>query len=331
MRQPFWWQRRGVVALSLWPLTLLWRGGAALRNLLKQPRDVSVPVIAIGNVTAGGGGKTPTTQWIAEWCRRHHITVHIISRGYGGTQPAEPHRVDPATDRASYTGDEPLLLAQTTPVWVCRDRHKAAQAAIAAGATLILLDDGAQQRQLATDATILVFDGGFGIGNAMLMPAGPLREDWQSAVSRADLLAVIGTADTAFLATLQTNSAAPLALAQFIGLQPVPTGPLLAFSGIARPEKFFNYLREQGAELVDSVAFADHHPYQIEEIELLLERAEASDAQLISTAKDWIRIPQCYQSQVIRLDGELRWQGGNPLEAWLLRTCNALEVTVNHE
>ena len=192
MRAPDFWRRGGgPLGAVLTPLG--WGYGLAtrLRLAMANPFKASVPVLCVGNLIAGGAGKTPVTLSLGRRLMDQGRKVHFLSRGYGGRR-AGPLRVDPDHHGAREVGDEALLLARCAPAWVARDRPGGCRAAIAGGARAIIMDDGFQNPYLAKDVSLLVVDGAYGFGNGRVMPAGPLREPVEAGLARADALVLIG-------------------------------------------------------------------------------------------------------------------------------------------
>ncbi len=315
MRAPaFWYQPPGFRAALLSPLAAVYTA-TTHRRLRKGPwTQVSVPVICIGNINVGGTGKTPTVIALLDQLRDMGIQAHVVSRGYGGSE-AGPIRVDERQHTAQQVGDEPLLIAAFGPCWVARNRRAGAEAAIAAGAQVILLDDGLQNPSLHKDLSVVVVDAATGFGNGRVMPAGPLREPLAEGLARADLVISIGDheAQSSFDVNKERWQAEIL---------PLPTGMdwsgrYIAFAGIGRPGKFFATLKALGADIISTHEFDDHEPYSAPVIQRLISEADAKSAQLVSTEKDIVRLPPDLRRHVIALPVRLRFHDTEIVKARL--------------
>ncbi|HZT51804.1 MAG TPA: tetraacyldisaccharide 4'-kinase [Stellaceae bacterium] len=320
---PEFWARRGALSLLLAPLGCAYDAAGAARRAIIRPYRAPVPVICVGNLVAGGAGKTPVVADLARRLTARGVAVHVLSRGYGGAL-AGPVRVDPDQHDAAAVGDEPLMLARSAPSWIARDRAAGARAATAAGAQAILMDDGLQNPTLAKTLSLVVLDGDYGFGNRRVIPAGPLRESIASGLARADAVVMLG-AD-------RTGAAAFLGSIPVLQAEPRPAGAklagrrLVAFAGIGRPQKFFDHFARTGAEVVVARGFPDHHPYSARELEELAAAARQAEAELITTEKDWVRLAPAWRSRIAYLPLTIEWQDERALDALL---AGALERTTH--
>jgi tetraacyldisaccharide 4'-kinase len=324
MRAPDFWftapDHPGLLPRVLAPLGWLYAAGTARR--LRQPGyQPQVPVICVGNLTAGGAGKTPTVMALTHRLSGRGHAVHIVSRGFGGSLSG-PVLVDVAKHSAAEVGDEPLLLSAFAPVWVARDRAAGVRAAEAAGAGVILMDDGFQNPAVQPSLGIVVVDAAKGFGNGRCLPAGPLREPVSTGLARANLVLTIGdgAAQTEFGRLWGNAIRVPRLQGELLPLQ---TGmdwkgePVLAFAGIADPSRFFATLKAAGAKVLRGEALADHEPLS----ETLLRRLEAEavalGAQLVTTEKDAARLPPHWRAKVLILVVRLGVRDWAPLDAKL--------------
>lgn len=320
MRTPaFWYRPPGLAAASLTPLSWLWRAGAALRR--RQPVAVPVPVLCVGNLVAGGTGKTPVVRDMVERLQARNVAAASLSRGHGG-RLAGSLAVDPAHHTVGDVGDEPLLLARHHPAWIGRDRAMAAQAMAAAGVRAIIMDDGFQNPSLHKDLSLIVVDGGAGFGNGRVIPAGPLRETLSAGLSRAHALVVVGEGPGVG-AVLSVAGDLPILSARLVPDPAVAATlrdrPVLAFAGIGRPAKFFDSLAMIGARLVGQVPFGDHHAFTPAELSALSDRAAQADALLVTTEKDAMRLSPEWRRFVTVLPVRLSWDDPAAVERLLDR------------
>jgi tetraacyldisaccharide 4'-kinase len=293
MREPgFWWRSDSAAAHLLAPAAAAY-GFIAARRMAQPGWRAGVPVLCIGNFTVGGSGKTPTAIAVAKLLTEAGRRPFFLSRGYGGAL-AGPVRVD--TQGAAAVGDEPLLLARIAPTVVARNRPAGARAAVAAGAGAIVMDDGWQNPSLAKDLVIAAIDGRRGTGNGRVFPAGPLRAPLEKQLDHADALLVIGPPGSAAAAAIA--AAERRRLPQFAGdLIPDPAAierlagtRVLAFAGIADPDKFFATLEASGITVAARRGFPDHHRYAPDEIARLVADAGAQRLTLVTTEKDAARL-----------------------------------------
>lgn len=298
-REPKWWYG----AQQHWQATLLspvgMLVGAIASARLKRPASYRsrLPVICIGNFTVGGSGKTPLALLIAKLISEEERSPWFLSRGYGG-RIAGPTRVDPAVHSSSDVGDEPLLLTRQAPTFISRDRCAGAKAieAVAPDNAAIVMDDGLQNPYLAKDLIVAVVSGERGLGNGLVIPAGPLRAPLSAQIGLADLVVVTRQGqheNRGLLDSLRALTQAPVIFAE---TRPAASATemrgrrVVAYAGIANPDRFFSMLDELGAVVVERRIFADHHAFSENEARALLDSARLLSADLVTTEKDLARL-----------------------------------------
>lgn len=323
MRPPEFWKaeasgRDAALALRalLTPVSWAYAAIAAHRYRATVTRRAPIPVVCIGNLTVGGAGKTPLTRAVRA---KLGATAHTLSRGYGGRVEG-PLRVTPDMD-AREVGDEPLLHARDGPAWIARDRYAGALAAVQAGAQAIVMDDGFQNASLGKDLSLIAIDPQFGVGNGQVLPAGPLRERLADGLARADALVMLHAAGIAGDSDVSEHWLAgfskPVLQATLLPAGEAPSGKLVAFAGLARPEKFFDTLAGMGAELTEAVPFGDHHVYSEDDLTVLAQMAEERAARLITTEKDAARLSPEWRARVAVLPVAARFADEAALDALL--------------
>ncbi|TKW60793.1 MAG: tetraacyldisaccharide 4'-kinase [Blastochloris viridis] len=296
----FWYKKTpSLTAYALWPVAALYAAGATLHGKLraKHPYFAGVPVISVGNLVVGGAGKTPVVQWLAAHYASQGHQVAILSRGYGG-QATQPMRVSERFHTAQEVGDEPLALArhfvgQSVTIWVGRNRAAVARRAEEAGATLLILDDGFQRRDVARTCDILVINGQTESpwGNGLTLPAGPLREPLKHR-SRAHFAIVLNEPESGTLPYYGLPAYRLQTQLTEASLAPLHGKPLVAFAGLAHPEKFMKSLAANGLKLAAAIAFPDHHAYTPKNLTYLKQRAAEAKGILVTTTKDAAKLPQ---------------------------------------
>lgn len=298
LEPPAWWYETDATwtARLLQPLAGIYGLIVKRRFQAVASQKSNIPVICIGNFTAGGAGKTPLAIFIANQLGSLGHAAAFLTRGYGGTTVG-PHYVDPTIDTAREVGDEALLLARHAPVVVARNRPDGANAIESTGVDAIVMDDGLQNPSLAKDLTIAVIDAEVALGNQRVIPSGPLRAPLDFQLGLVDAI-VINHSDGEAPATGTSAQRFKFDQPTFEA-QIVPTAdarkdlagtPVVAFAGIGRPEKFFSTLRAAGASLKATCSFPDHHRFSDADATRLLELGESNAARLMTTEKDWVRI-----------------------------------------
>jgi tetraacyldisaccharide 4'-kinase len=297
--EPDWWYDDAArwQTSVLRPLASVYGAIAERRYKNASPYRSRLPVICVGNFTAGGTGKTPMSLLVADIVEAAGGAPWFLSRGYGGRLDGQ-EVVDLARHTAAEVGDEPLLLAARAPTVISRDRRLGAEfiERKAPSNAVIIMDDGLQNPALAKDLTIAVVDAARGFGNGGVIPAGPLRAPLAFQMRLADLIVVNG--ETGSRARQQLAAVTEAAHIPVIATHPVPRGDVtwlkgtkvIAYAGIANPQRFFALLETLGAKIVERVSFGDHQSLSNTEAEKLLALSSQSGAQLITTEKDFVRL-----------------------------------------
>lgn len=327
---PRWWYVRenapGRVRRTLLkPLSWGWAWVTARRVAKGPGLDVGVPVVSVGNLTVGGSGKTPVVREALRLLRDAGVEAHGLSRGYGGRLPG-PVRVDPRTHTAAEVGDEPMMLAGDGPFWIARDRAAGAKAAAEAGAKAIVLDDGHQNPALKKTLSLIVVDGEtrngeWPFGDGSVFPSGPMREPLTAGLARADVVVLLLPADLdkPDPDLLALFGETPVLLARLEPVGPPPKGPQIGFAGIAKPWKVERALRAAGCELVDFASFPDHAAYDAGVLQTLGATAADRGAGLVTTEKDWVRLPPYWRDRVAAWPVKARFEDENAFSALLQR------------
>ena len=319
MLAPDFWKRDDalsrLIANALTPIGHIYGATVRWKSRHASACRVPIPVICIGNITAGGTGKTPVAIAVAKALIARGRKPFFLTRGYGGTMEG-PVAVAPEHDSKA-VGDEPLLLARTAPTVVSRHRPDGAKLAIERGADVVVMDDGHQNFSLAKDFSIVVVDAAEGFGNGRVLPAGPLREPARQGLKRADAVVLMGDGTPSL-----DPYGGPILRAR---LQPVAAEcagrRVLAFAGIGRPAKFFDTLRGTGADVAHTASFADHHHYTQGEIDRLKHQALQLNAQLVTTEKDLVRLPPAMRDGIAGLAVEAAFTPKDAMERLLDRVC----------
>ncbi len=296
LEEPSWWygaEDKDLRIKALQPVARIYAWAAQRRFKKVQPYRSKLPVICVGNFTAGGTGKTPMSLLLAQLLIERGARPVFLTRGYSGKVKGS-RWVDPAVDSAEEVGDEPLLLARSAPTLVSRDRAEGARLIEEVkDATHIIMDDGLQNPSLEKSLTIAVVDGRRGFGNGEVIPAGPLRAPLDFQFELAGCVVVNGEGDGAISAVLRRQFPGPLLSA---GVEPSEEAKLIsgerviAYAGIGNPQRFSDLLQELGADVVGTRFFKDHHLFTEENARELIELAESTGGKLVTTEKDFVRL-----------------------------------------
>lgn len=326
---PHWWYQRSGRGFSrtramLTPLSWIWAAVTARRIAGATPADPGSSVICVGNVTMGGAGKTPVVREIARRLAERGVAAHLLSRGYGGRLEG-PVQVQ-AGHTSAEVGDEPLMLARDFPVWISRDRAAGATAAARSGARVIIMDDGHQNPSVKKALSLVVVDGEtrndeWPFGDGRVFPAGPMREPLKAGLARADAVVLLLPADLAEPdpELLRELAPTPVLTAHLEPASPPPSGPLVGFAGVGKPWKVERALKAAGALITDFADFPDHFAYDEATLQRLADRAARFGAGLITTEKDWVRLPPAWRDRVTPWPVRARFDDEDALDALLAK------------
>lgn len=301
MKTPSFWYKEqpNFLAKALRPFSNVYSFISNKKAASPKSYKSKLPVICVGNITAGGGGKTPVVAALYKLLQENSLSLepYILTRGYGGSI-AGPERVN-KHGPADLWGDEPLLHAQYASVVKSENRAKGARFIERENSTLILMDDGAQNMQLEKDILFYVIKGDRGFGNKRLIPSGPLREPLDIAFEKADAFIIIGDDTTGIQEKLPADKACFHANLNIANGNPPKDIPYIGFAGLAFPAGFKNTLEANGYQAEDFIEFADHHEYTERDIEKLFTLAHEKKTTLITTEKDYMRLPPFARKQEI--------------------------------
>lgn len=298
----FWYAPRGIISYALLPVAWVYQLFHCLNQSLKpKAYQSSIPIICIGNAVAGGSGKTPTAMALMKLiiATGGFKSPCFLTRGYGGD--------------IQYS-DEAELLKKIAPTIIAANRAAGAKSAEQQKHDLIIMDDGLMNKALKKDITFLVIDRAVDFGNGMTIPAGPLREPLSKILPKSDAVICIGEI---------LLSDKPVFAAQIKPTVTLPKDKYIAFAGLGRPEKFLETLVNLDVEVIGWHEFADHHPYSNADIENLATLAKAQNAKLITTEKDFARIPEKYKSEIMVLPIELEFFASDEIINYIKTTLKS--------
>ncbi len=325
LKTPSFWYRRPdskppPQELALTPLSWVYGTGHRINTTCHSTEKAAMPVICVGNLVAGGSGKTPVALSLMQLITGSKLadSPHFLTRGYGGREKG-PLLVDYFESNAREVGDESLLLAKTAFTILSADRPAGARFAKEKNADLLIMDDGLQNPSLHKDISLVVIDGASGFGNGKLLPAGPLRETLPSGFDKADAFVLIGKDKTGAVHKLPEDK--PLFNAHVEvpdDHKPPTTKPYLAFAGLGRPEKFYHLLQKLNYDIASWHPFPDHYAYKPDDIYKLIEEAKTKNATLITTEKDFLRLPEeDWGVDILQLPIQLVWEDESAVIAFI--------------
>ncbi|MDR0640468.1 MAG: tetraacyldisaccharide 4'-kinase [Holosporales bacterium] len=307
----FWNAKDSLLVRAFSPLSKAYSFFNAINYNKTIPVPATVPVLCVGNIVMGGAGKTPTVELVCDILKNDGLVPHILSSGYGGYLK-NVVKVDPELHSYLQVGDEALLSARVAPTWVGKNRINSSRAATISGANVLVLDDGFQNNSLIQDLKILVVDSGQEFGNEKIFPAGPLRVSVESGLRKSDVVLVIGDKSTALETKIQQinpNTVICNAKMKVVNEEEFAGQQVIGFCGLGYPGKFYKTLKEIGFDIKDFIAFSDHHPYTITEAQKLIKAARNAGAKLVTTMKDYIKIPDVFKHELLVINIKLQLEG----------------------
>ncbi len=326
LRTPDFWYKETNISITLgeillYPLSVLYQIGHHINQNFTKTKSVKIPVICIGNITAGGSGKTPISIAINKLVQENNISnaPYFLTRGYGGNN--HNTRVIKVHDDAKETGDEPLLLASHSNTIISKNRYNGALMAHKLGADLIIMDDGLQNQTLKKDISFLVIDGNMGFGNERTLPSGPLREPLKHALNKVDAVIIIGKDIRKIKNKIPDNMTVFYSQIKPASKNmPDKSKQYIAFCGLGYPDKFFKTLKDNGYKIIKSFSFSDHHNFSYKDLKKIKDSALNSNSSIITTEKDYIRLPQTFKNDVVTLPIEIKFDNEDKLVSFIKST-----------
>ncbi len=295
----FWYVKKSIYPLLLTPFSCLWEYGSNIRAKRKNRKIIDIPIICIGNIVAGGAGKTPSVLALLEILLPLKMNLHVIYKGYK-IKNKSTLKVDRNVHDHLEVGDEPLFLSKKTTTWVTNNRLEAIKEVSKDNADLIILDDGLQDTSVYKDLSVLVFNKEQAIGNGKIIPSGPMRESLTNAFNKSDCVFIIDDKNKDiginFPSYLEKIYFETIMLTSSYNI--IKNKKIIAFSGIAQPIKFKSILKRYGAKIIYFKEFPDHYVYKRKEIENILNFCNKKNAICVTTEKDYIRIPQDLKNKI---------------------------------
>jgi len=300
--KPEFWQTYSFINTILFPFSFIYEIYTILRYHLSYPKSVKIPVICVGNLIVGGSGKTPIAICIAKHYLSRGIKIAFLSRGYGGSLSSSKNsiKIDSSLHTFQEVGDEALILASIAPTYIGINRYKSAQLAEKEGAEIIIMDDGMQNYTLYKDSTILVIDKEYGLGNQLCLPSGPLREPLYQGLEKADCMIFTGEGNFEILSSKKSFDAN----LNILNIDKFNDQSYLAVCSLGNPNKFISTLKNLNIKVKEKFIFPDHHAYTDSELSTIINLAKKLNVKIITTSKDFIKVPFPYQNEFIKLEIE---------------------------
>ncbi|HSQ97152.1 MAG TPA: tetraacyldisaccharide 4'-kinase [Rickettsiales bacterium] len=320
MKTPNFWKDKNIISFILYPFAIVYKVIRRLHVLFsKEYKAKNLKIICVGNLTAGGSGKTPIALKIGEILKENDKNFAYLSKGYKG-KIKKFTKVDSETHSYLEVGDEALLLAQLADTFICKNRKQAIKTLSKDyNYDIIVMDDGFQNPTIYKDKNIIVIDGEYGIGNGMLLPSGPLREKIHNSIKKIDSVIIIGQ-DKQNLEESFINNGIEVLRANIEEKDKSQNNKkYLAFCGIGRCEKFFNSLKKANYDIKKEISYEDHHKYTEEELKNIMTEAKKESCKIITTSKDWVKLPKKYREKINILEIEIKFYNNDTFTELILK------------
>lgn len=308
LRHPkFWNSNQSILSKCINPLARLINYILTIKNNSVTSEKASVPVVGIDSVVISGAGKTPAIDLVCDLLKQLQYNPHILTSSHSG-YIKNVVQVDPNLHSYLQVGDESLLSAKVVPTWVGKNRINASKAAISDGANILIIDDWLKNKYLNNNIKILVIDSQQMFGNRYLFPAGLLMYEIKTSINLADLILIIGEYNETLeneIKNIKDNIPIFRAKMEAIKKVQIENNKVIAFCGLGYPNKFRNTLQECDYNVIDFLMFSDHHPYTITEVQKLINIAKENNATLLTTTKDYVKIPEQFKSDIKTIEIKL--------------------------
>jgi len=317
LRHPkFWSNNQSVLSKGLNPLAKLLNYILTIKNNAVTPEKTSVPVIGIDSVVLSGAGKTPAIDLVCRILKQLQYNPHILTSSHSG-YIKNVVQVNPDVHSYLQVGDESLLSAKLVPTWVGKNKIKASKAAISVGANILIIDDWLKNKYLNNNIKILIIDSQQMFGNGYLFPAGLLMHKVETSINLSDSILIIGEYNEELENKIKNiKNDIPIFRAKMEAIEKVPVenNKVIGFCGLGYPNKFRNTLRKCEYNVIDFLIFSDHHPYTITEVQKLVNIAKDNNATLITTTKDYVKIPEEFKKYIKTIEIKLTLENNEFIE-----------------
>ncbi len=321
LKTPIFWKKKRLLSFILIPFSYLYYLVHIFFSKIKKEVKIGIPIICIGNATIGGSGKTPIVIKLRSLLKKKIANIFVLTRGYKGLLKG-PSLVN---NNHSFidVGDEAILHLKSGKTCISKNKIEGANFCKKNDANLIILDDGLQSKSIKKDISILVIDGNYGFGNNRLFPAGPLRETIKKTLKKCDAILIIGKINFNNQDFIFDKKKIFFAK-KVMKIKKLKYKKLIAFSGLGNNQNFFDGLKNLGFHLFKFIEFPDHHKYQEKEIKEIIDLAKFEKLSIVTTMKDFIRVPSQYKKYINIVDLEILIENESSFTNFLLKKLSEI-------